>query len=125
MCAAWLDFSASTHDHTLEIPRTNGGSYVVYNSGYVDGGQNQNWTLKGEYSVTEQKYNFHYIGIEKFNNRDTTRDAVPKEKKLTYTEKWRGVFIEEDNLPVHQKLYEFITNNYELDADKIAITSKN
>lgn len=65
---------------------------MVYNSGYVDCGQNQNWALKGEYSVNRQKYNFRYTGIGEFDIRETTSDTVPKDEKIELKQKNGEVF---------------------------------
>jgi hypothetical protein len=121
--------SAATHDHTflkdLELKR---GSYVVFDKGYVDYGQYQNWTLEDIYFVTRQKDNARYKSLEEFDIPDNMDDAVLKDEKIQLTDKKGNLF------PLrriafwydkHQKVYEFITNNYDLGADKIADIYKN
>lgn len=116
--------SAATHDHTflkdLELKK---GSYVVFDKGYVDYEQYQQWTLEDVYFVTRQKDNARYTSIEEFDIPETTSDAVLKDEKIELMDKKGNLF------PLrriafwydkHHKVYEFITNNYDLDADKIA-----
>ena len=121
--------SAATHDHTflkdLELKR---GSYVVFDKGYVDYGQYQKWTLEDVYFVTRQKDNARYISIEEFDIPDTTSDAVLKDEKIELIKKNGEVFSLRRIAfwyDKHQKVYEFITNSYDLDADKIADIYKN
>src|SRR5690554_2316484 len=121
--------SAATHDHTflkdLELKK---GSYVVFDKGYVDYEQYQQWTLEDVYFVTRQKDNARYTSIEEFDIPQTTSDAVLKDEKIELMDKKGNLF------PLrriafwydkHHKVYEFITNNYGLDADKIAEIYKN
>lgn len=121
--------SAATHDHTflkdLELKK---GSYVVFDKGYVDYEQYQQWTLEDVYFVTRQKDNARYTSIEEFDIPETTSDAVLKDEKIELMDKKGNLF------PLrriafwydkHHKVYEFITNNYDLDADKIAEIYKN
>lgn len=121
--------SAATHDHTflknLELKK---GSYVGFDKGYVDYEQYQKWTLEDVYFVTRQKNNARYKSIEEFDIPHTTSDAVLKDEKIELIDKKGEVF----NLrriafwhDAHKKVYEFITNNYALDADKIADIYKN
>jgi hypothetical protein len=121
--------SAATHDHTflkdLELKK---GSYVVFDKGYVDYEQYQKWTLAGIYFVTRQKDNARYTRLNEFDIPDKVDDAVLKDEKIQ--------LLDQNNNPFslrriafwhdkHQKVYEFITNNFDLDADKIADIYKN
>ncbi len=73
--------SAATHDHTflkeLDLKK---GSYVVFDKGYVDYGQYQQWTLDDIYFVTGQKHNARFTGIEEFDIPDNVDNAVLKEE---------------------------------------------
>ena len=121
--------SAATHDHTflkdLELKK---GSYVVFDKGYVDYEQYQKWTLDDIYFVTRQKDNARYTSLEEFDIPDKVDDAVLKDEKIELLDKnglpfsLRRIAFWYDK---HQKVYEFITNNFELDADKIADIYKN
>lgn len=121
--------SAATHDHTflkdLELKK---GSFVVFDKGYVDYKQYQQWSLQGVFFVTRQKDNARYSSIEEFDIPDTTNDAVLKDEKIELLDEKGEMFSlrriafwhDEQN-----KVYEFITNNYDLEADKIADIYKN
>jgi len=121
--------SAATHDHTflkdLELKK---GSYVVFDKGYVDYAQYQKWTLEDIYFVTRQKENARYTSLEEFDIPDTVDDAVLKDEKIELKDNdgkqfyLRRIAFWYDE---HQKVYEFITNNYGLDAGKIAEIYKN
>jgi hypothetical protein len=116
--------SAATHDHTflkeLELKK---GSYVVFDKGYVDYQQYQKWILEDVYFVTRQKDNARYTSLEEFDITDKVDDAVLKDEKIELLDKsgipfsLRRIAFWYDK---HQKVYEFITNNFELDADKVA-----
>lgn len=121
--------SASTHDHTflknLELKK---GSYVVFDKGYVDYSQYQKWTLEDVFFVTRQKDNARYTSYEEFDIPETVDEAVLKDEKIKLNDNngksfhLRRIAFWYDK---HQKVYEFITNNYELPADKIAEIYKN
>jgi len=121
--------SAATHDHTflkdLELKK---GSYVVFDKGYVDYQQYQKWILDDIYFVTRQKDNARYTSLEEFDIPNTIDDAVLKDEKIELLDKngeafsLRRIAFWHDK---HRKVYEFITNNYELPADKIAEIYKN
>jgi len=121
--------SAATHDHTflkdLELKK---GSYVVFDKGYVDYAQYQKWTMEDIYFVTRQKENARYTSLEEFDIPDTVDDAVLKDEKIELKDNdgkqfcLRRIAFWYDE---HQKVYEFITNNYGLDAGKIAEIYKN
>jgi hypothetical protein len=121
--------SAATHDHTflkdLELKK---GSFVVFDKGYVDYGQYQQWTLDDVYFVTRQKDNARYTSVEEFDLPQTTSDAVLKDEKIELVDKKDNLFSLRRIAfwyDKHHKVYEFITNNYDLDADKITEIYKN
>ena len=120
---------AATHDHTflkeLDLKK---GSYVVFDKGYVDYQQYEQWTLDGIYFVTRQKSNARYTSLEEFDIPDNVDDAVLKDEKITLTDKEGNEFHLRRIAFWHQekgKAYEFITNNYELEADRITDIYKN
>ena len=120
---------AATHDHIflkeLDLKK---GSYVVFDKGYVDYEQYQQWTLDGIYFVTRQKSNARYTSLEEFDILDNVDDAVLKDEKITLTDKDGNGFHLRRIAFWHQekgKVYEFITNNYELEADRITDIYKN
>ena len=121
--------SAATHDHTflkdLELKK---GSIVVFDKGYVDYKQYSQWTLDDIYFVTRQKENAAYKSMDEFNILDEVDDGVLKDEIISLDKgdktefKLRRVAFWHEP---HQKVYEFITNNFELPPDKIADIYKN
>ncbi len=120
---------AAAHDHVflkeLDLKK---GSYVVFDKGYVDYQQYQQWTLDGIYFVTRQKSNARYTSLEEFDIPHNVDDAVLKDEKISLTDKNGNGFHLRRIAFWHQekgKVYEFITNNYELEADRITDIYKN
>jgi hypothetical protein len=120
---------AATHDHMflkeLDLKK---GSYVVFDKGYIDYQQYQQWTLDDIYFVTRQKSNARYTSFEEFDIPDNVDDAVLKDEKITLKDKNGNEFHLRRIAFWHQekrKVYEFITNNYDLEADRITDIYKN
>jgi len=121
--------SAATHDHTflkeLDLKK---GSFVVFDKGYVDYGQYDNWTLDDIYFVTRQRDNAVYTSLDEFDISDEIDNGVLKDERIKLVKKDSSDFdlrrIAYWHEP-HQKVYEFITNNFELPPDKIAEIYKN
>src|SRR5699024_8704816 len=116
--------NAATHDHTflkeLDLKR---GSFVVFDKGYVDYRQYQTWTQDGIYFVTRLKSNASWESVEEFDIPNTVDDGVIKDEKIQMKDgdncvfHLRRVAFWDDE---KQRVFEFVTNNYELEADKIA-----
>lgn len=115
--------SAATHDHTflkeLDLKK---GSFVVFDKGYVDYLQYHNWTLENIYFVTRQKDNAVYKCLEEFAIQDHIHSGVLKDERIevikekqTITLRRIAFYHTEQN-----KVYEFLSNNFELPADRIA-----
>ncbi len=115
--------SAATHDHTflknLELKR---GSIVVFDKGYNDYSQYLQWNLDGIYFVTRQKDNAVWSSLQEFDISDETDNGVLKDEKIKVEK--NGQSLELRRIAYwseeQKKLYEFISNNYELPPDKIA-----
>ncbi len=115
--------SAATHDHTflkeLDLEK---GSFVVFDKAYNDYLQYQQWTGEDIYFVTRQKDNAVYKSIEEFELSDTASDAVLKDERISVQKK--GTTIELRRIAYwdseKEKVFEFITNHFELEPDKIA-----
>lgn len=120
--------SAATHDHQflkkLELKK---GSFVVFDKGYNDYQRYFLWTLEGVYFVTRQKENAVYESIAEKDIPEEIDDGIIKDEIIE---------VNNDNNKLrlrriaywyegHKKVYEFITNNYDLSADKIAEIYKN
>ena len=120
---------AATHDHMfLKELNLKKGSYVVFDKGYIDYEQYQQWILDGIYFVTRQKSNARYTSHEEFDIPDNVDDAVLMDEKIKLTDKDGNEFHLRRIAFWHQqksKVYEFITNNYELEADRITDIYKN
>lgn len=120
--------SAATHDHeflkNLELKK---GSVVVFDKGYNDYQQYLEWTLSDIYFVTRQKENAVYENLEEFEIEDQTDPGILKDEKIEVEKD--GKKIELRRIAYwHQpdkKVYEFITNNFELSSEKIAEIYKN
>ena len=115
--------SAATHDHEflkdLELKK---GSIVVFDKGYNDYTQYLRWNLEGVYFVTRQKDNAVWTSIEEYEIPVGTDNGVLKDEKIKvekdgkYIELRRIAYWDEK----HKIVYEFISNNYEFTAVKIA-----
>lgn len=121
--------SAATHDHTfLKELNLKKGSYVVFDKGYVDYQQYSKWTLDDIFFVTRQKDNAAYRSMDEFDIKDNVDNGVLKDERIQLAKKDGNVFelrrIAYWHQP-HKKVYEFITNNFELAPDKIAEIYKN
>lgn len=115
--------SAATHDHTfLKELNLEKGSFVVFDKAYNDYLQYQQWSENEIYFVTRQKDNAVYKSIKEFDLSDTTSDAVLKDERISVQKKEKTVELRRiaywDN--EKEKVFEFITNHFELGPDKIA-----
>lgn len=115
--------SAATHDHTfLKELALKKGSFVVFDKGYVDYQQYHRWTLDDIYFVTRQKDNAVYKSLEELDIDDKTHSGVLKDERIETTKDKQAITLRRVAF-YHQeqnKVYEFITNNFELKADTIA-----
>ena len=119
--------SASTHDHEfLKDLGLKPGSYVVFDKGYNDYYQYLQWSMEGIFFVTRQKDNADYTSIAESAIPDTMDEGVLKDEIIVIEKDGKQIklrriayWVEEQN-----KVYEFITNNFELDADIIALIYK-
>jgi hypothetical protein len=115
--------SAATHDHTflrdLELKR---GSIVVFDKGYNDYRQYLQWNLDGIYFVTRQKENAIWSSLQEFDIKDETDSGVIKDERIKVEKDGQAVELRRIAYwsDEQKKLYEFISNNYELSPDKIA-----
>lgn len=115
--------SAATHDHTfLKELNLKKGSFVVFDKGYVDYMQYYRWTLEDVYFVTRQKENAYYTSLEEFDIADHIHPSILKDERIQVNKD--GRIIELRRVAFYhaeqKKVYEFISNNFEIDADKIA-----
>lgn len=115
--------SAATHDHTflkeLDLKK---GSFVVFDKGYVDYLQYHNWTLNDIYFVTRQKDNAVYKSLEEFAVQDHIHSGVLKDERIEVIKGEQIITLRRVAFyhAEQDRIYEFISNNFELAADKIA-----
>ncbi|SMO86387.1 IS4 family transposase [Solitalea koreensis] len=114
--------SAATHDHTfLKELGLQKGSFVVFDKGYVDYMQYHNWTVEGVYFVTRQKDNALYSSLEEFALDEHIHSGVLKDERIEIAKGKQVIYLRRVAFYHQQqnRVYEFITNNFELPADKI------
>ena len=115
--------SAATHDHTfLKELGLEKGSFVVFDKAYNDYLQYLQWTKDDIYFVTRQKDNAIYKNIEEFNLSDTTSNAILKDERICVQKKENTIELRRIAYwdSEKEKVYEFITNHFDLEPDKIA-----
>jgi hypothetical protein len=120
--------SAARHDHTfLEDLKLTEGSFVVFDKGYTDYSQYQQWSQRKVFFVTRQKDNAVWQHVREYDIDDSVDSAVIKDEQIRLTKDKTEVLLRRiANYHSEQdKTYIFLTNNYELSADKIADIYKN
>ena len=119
--------SAATHDHTfLKELNLKKGSFVVFDKGYVDYMQYYKWTLEDVYFVTRQKENAHYTSLKEFDISDDIHPSILKDERIQINKDAQSIELHRIAFyhTEQKKVYEFISNNFEIDSDKIADTYK-
>jgi len=122
---------AVRHDHTFltEIYNLEPGSIVTFDKGYVDYARYQSLTEKMIWYVTRLKDNALYEARNEFDIPDNTDSGVLKDEEiiLYYGDKKkeehrarRIAYWDSEN----KRVFEFITNNFELSSEKIALIYK-
>lgn len=122
---------AARHDHTFlnEVLNLAQGSIITFDKGYVDYAQYQKFTTNLIWYVTRLKDNAIYEARNEFDIPDDADSGVLKDEEiiLYYGEKKKEVhharriaYWDSEN----GRLFEFITNNFELSAEKIALIYK-
>jgi hypothetical protein len=115
--------SAATHDHVfLKELNLKKGSFVVFDKGYVDYMQYYKWTLEDVYFVTRQKENAQYTSLEEFDIGDHIHPSILKDERINITKDGQSIELRRVAFyhAEQKKVYEFISNNFDIDADKIA-----
>jgi len=122
---------AVKHDHTFlkEVLNLAPGSIITFDKGYVDYAQYQEFTAKSIWYVTRLKDNAIYEARKEFDIPDDADSGVLKDEEivLSYGDKKkekhlarRIAYWDSEN----GRLFEFITNNFDLSAEKIALIYK-
>jgi len=122
---------AVRHDHMFlkEVFNLAKGSIITFDKGYVDYAQYEAFTQSSIWYVTRLKYNAIYKARKEFDIPDDADSGVLKDEEiiLYYGEgkkqehrSRRIAYWDSEN----GRLFEFITNNFELSAEKIALIYK-
>jgi hypothetical protein len=122
---------AARHDHMFlkEVLNLAAGSIITFDKGYVDYAQYQVFSENSIWYVTRLKDNAIYEARKEFDIPDNADSGVLKDEEiiLSFGDKKelkhrsrRIVYWDSEN----NRLFEFITNNFELSAEKIALIYK-
>ena len=122
---------AARHDHLFlkEVFNLAAGSIITFDKGYVDYAQYEAFSKSAIWYVTRLKDNAIYEARKEFDIPDNTHSGVLKDEEiiLYYGDKKRQehrarriAYWDNEN----GRLFEFITNNFELAAEKIALIYK-
>jgi len=122
---------AVRHDHMFlgEVLNLAAGSIITFDKGYVDYAQYEAFTKNSIWYVTRLKDNAVYNAREEFDIPQDADNGVLKDEEIImyYGENKkqqhharRIVYWDNDN----KRLFEFISNNFELSAEKIALIYK-
>lgn len=122
---------AVRHDHMFldEVMNLPSGSIITFDKGYVDYARYQRFSEKSIWYVTRLKDNAQYKAKKELEVPDDADSGVLKDEEvvLYYGEKKnqehkarRIAYWDDDN----KRLFEFITNNFDLSAEKIALIYK-
>lgn len=122
---------AVRHDHTFlhEVHRLPMGSIICFDKGYVDYAQYEKFSESSIWYVTRLKDNALYEARKEYDIPDDANTGVLKDeeillrygkyKKETHRAR-RIAYWDSENT----RLFEFITNNFELTAEKVALIYK-
>lgn len=122
---------AARHDHMFltEVLNLAPGSIITFDKGYVDYAQYEAFTKRSIWYVTRLKDNALYQAGKEFDIPDDAHSGVLKDEEIVlhYGAKnkeehcaRRIAYWDSEN----NRLFEFITNNFELSAEKIALIYK-
>jgi len=122
---------AARHDHMFldQVLNLAAGSIITFDKAYVDYSQYETFTKNSIWYVTRLKENAVYNAREEFDIPDDADTGVLKDEEIIlyygYNKKQqhrarRIVYWDSNN----NRLFEFISNNFELSAEKIALIYK-
>jgi hypothetical protein len=122
--------AAAKNDHLLlkevDLPK---GSILCFDKGYVDYAQYEVFTSKEIWYVTRLKDNALYVAREEFDIPDEANSGVLKDEEIELSygqnkkQKHRARRIAYWD-SVNKRLFEFITNNFDLSAEEITLIYK-
>jgi len=122
---------AARHDHMFlnEVLTLPGGSIITFDKGYVDYAKYEQFSSKSIWYVTRLKSNALYKARKEFDIPDDADSGVLKDEEVI-------LYYGKDKKEEHRsrriaywdsensRLFEFITNNFELTAEKVALIYK-
>lgn len=122
---------AVRHDHTFlkEVHHLPKGSIITFDKGYIDYAQYEEFTKNSIWYVTRLKDNAIYEAREEFDIPDEADSGVLKDEEVSLVygpnkkhehRARRIAYWDSEN----ERLFEFITNNFELTAEKVALIYK-
>jgi len=121
---------AAKHDHVLlkdvDLPEN---SFICFDKGYVDYEQYEVFTGKKIWYVTRLKDNALYVAKQEFDIPDNAHTGVLKDEEIELSygknkelkHKARRIAFGDDE---NGRVFEFITNNFDLSAEEIALIYK-
>ena len=123
--------AAVKHDHMFlkEVLNLPSGSIITFDKGYVDYAQYETFTQNSIWYVTRLKDNALFEARKEFDIPDDADSGVLKDEEIILyygdnkKEKHRArriAYWDNEN----NRLFEFVTNNFELSAEKIALIYK-
>mgnify|MGYP005862275787 CR=1 FL=1 len=122
---------AARHDHTFldQALLLTKGSIITFDKGYVDYAKYEAFTQKGIYYVTRLKDNALYKARKEYDIPDGADDGVLKDEEIILAYGSNNVKEHRARRVAYwdcknERLLEFVTNNFELSAEKIALIYK-
>lgn len=122
---------AARHDHMFlnEVSKLSAGSIITFDKGYVDYAKYQEFTESSIWYVTRLKDNSLYGAREEFDIPDGADSGVLKDEEIVLC---HGDKKEKEHRARriaywdsgNGRLFEFVTNNFELTAEKVALIYK-
>ena len=122
---------AVRHDHMFlkEVFRLPKGTIITFDKGYVDYAQYEAFSQQSIWYVTRLKANALYKAREEFDIPDDADSGILKDEEIIL---YYGRNKEQEHRSrriaywdsVNNRLFEFITNNFELPAEKVALIYK-
>ncbi len=120
--------AAARHDHQflkdVQLPK---GSYITFDKAYVDYKQYDKFTRTGVFYVTRLKTNAKFVLTDRYGVHQDESDTVLDDADIefAYKDEHGNIQIHKSRRIIYRDLYsgrifEFITNNFDLDATSIA-----
>lgn len=121
---------AVRHDHVLlsEV-HLEKGSFITFDKGYLDYAQYERFTNECVFYVTRLKDNARYDAGKEFDIPEGADSGVLKDEEITLHYGENGELVHRSRRIAYwdaenERLLEFITNNFELPAEKVTLIYK-